>query len=168
MWRSVVVVGLTVVASCSGPVESTEQKSQIVAGTVVVTVAKSTYTWDEASTDGVRGTLKNTSDATIYSKIGDGFNSAIEQDPLYISQFSDGSVERSVGTNEWVKAETAILIEGTRFIVLRPGQSYEFIAPVSGSRQAGTYRIAVTHRSTINDEERATVHTSYSTSFEIR
>jgi hypothetical protein len=167
--RFVVAVGLTVVAmSCSTPVDTTEPNSQIAAGTVVITLDKSSYTWEEASTDGVRGTLRNTSDATIYSRLGDAFNGAIEQDPLFISHGSDGSVERSAGTNQWLKADMAILIEGTRFIVLRPGQSYQFIAPLSGAARQGTYRIAVTHRSTINDEERAAVNTSYSAIFEIR
>jgi hypothetical protein len=165
----VFAVGLSVVVmSCSTPVDSTEPNSQIAAGTVVITLDKSTYTWNEASTEGVRGTLRNTSDATVYSKLGDAFNSAIKQDPVFISYGSDGSVERSAGSDQWLKAETAILIEGTKFIMMRPGESYQFIAPLSGTAQSGTYRIAVTHRSTMNDEERAAVKTSYSANFEIR
>jgi hypothetical protein len=60
------------------------------------------------------------------------------------------------------------MVEGTRFVVLRPGQSYRFIAPVSGTPQTGTFRVAVSFRSTINDEEPATTGTSYSPTFTIR
>jgi hypothetical protein len=142
--------------------------NQFAAGTVVITVDKATYTWDEASTAGVRGTIQNTSDRTVYSNIGDAFNGSMEQDPVLIAHGSDGTVERQVGADAWVRSETAIAIEGTRFVMLRPGQAYHFIAPLAGTPRTGTHRIAVAYRSTINDEERATVGTGRSASFEIR
>jgi hypothetical protein len=64
--------------------------------------------------------------------------------------------------------ETAVAIEGTRFVLLRPGQEYHFIAHVAGTPRLGTYRISVAYRSTMNDEDRATINTGSSPGFEIR
>jgi hypothetical protein len=64
--------------------------------------------------------------------------------------------------------ETAVAIEGTRFVLLRPGQEYHFIAHVAGTPRSGTYRISVAYRSTMNDEDRATIDAGSSPGFEIR
>ena len=81
---------------------------------------------------------------------------------------SDGAIERKNGQNVWAAVETAVAIEGTRFVLLRPGQEYHFIAHVSGASRPGTYRVSITYRSTINDEERATIGRDYSAGFDIR
>ena len=139
------------VTACEAPSDTLPLPNAItVAGTVLVTMDKATYTWEEAQTQGIRGKIKNTGSSPVYSSIGDAFNSSLEQDPLLIAQGSDGAIERKNGENVWAAVETAVAIEGTRFVLLRPGQEYRFIAHVAGVRRPGTYRVSITYRSTIN------------------
>ncbi|HZI29133.1 MAG TPA: hypothetical protein VFD64_13280 [Gemmatimonadaceae bacterium] len=157
------------VTACDAPTDTLPLTNAITApGTVVVTVDRATYTWEEAQTQGIRGKIKNTGSSPVYSSIGDAFNSSLEQDPLLIAYGSDGAIERKNGENVWAAVETAVAIEGTRFVLLRPGQEYHFIAHVAGASRPGTYRVSVTYRSRINDEERATIGVDYSAGFDIR
>ena len=87
---------------------------------------------------------------------------------MWVAHGSDGAVERRTGENVWVRAETAVAIEGTRLVLLRPGQEYQFIAHVSGTPRPGNYRVGLTYRSTMNDEDRAITGIGYSPGFDIR
>jgi hypothetical protein len=132
-----------------------------------ITLAKSSYGWEEASHEGVRGTIRNVSESAVYSNVGDAMLIAEEQETLYLAS-ADGVVERQASSTSWTRVPGLPMVEGTRFVVLRPGRSYHFIAPVSGTPQTGTFRVGVTFRSTIADEEQARTGTSYSPTFTIR
>ena len=166
--RSLSLFAAASILACSSSHDPVSVANQLTAGDVAISVDRTSLTWDEASTDGIRGTVRNTSDHVVYSNVGDAFNAAIEQDPLLIVDYSDGAVERQVSASTWTHVSTAVAIEGTRFVALQPGATYHFIANVTGTPHAGTHRISLSYRSTINDEEHATFATTHSPGFEIR
>lgn len=137
-------------------------------GSLAIEPEKSSYTWSEASADGIRGTIRNTSDRILYSRIGDAFLISVDQDPLLIANLSDGAVERQIGSDTWARVPTASSIEGVRFVVLRPGQTYHFIGQLSGTPQDGMYRVAISYRTSINDEEPSRSFTDHSPAFAVR
>jgi hypothetical protein len=141
------VLTMAVIASCSDAAVDAPQTPSDGSATLSVVTTKSSYTASEAlvSSTGVRGTITNTSDRTVYARMGDAFNSAVEQDPVYVASGSDASLERANGT-AWSGVEGALLIEGIREIELRPGRSYSFIAHTAALAQAGSYRITVAFR----------------------
>ena len=156
-------------ASCANATDpATLTRNEIDGSAYSISVAKGTYDWEEASHEGVRGTIRNVTDRELYSNLGDAMVIGAEQQMLYVANFSDGVVERRTSATSWTRVPSLTMVEGTRFVVLRPGQSYTFIAPVAGTPQSGTFRIGISFRSTINDEEPAETGTSYSPAFTIR
>ena len=151
-------------ASATDP--ATVTRTEIDDSALDITLAKSSYGWVETSHEGVRGTVRNVSEAVVYSNVGDAMLISEEQETLYLSS-ADGVVERQTSTT-WTRVPGLPMVEGTRFVVLRPGRSYHFIAPVSGTPQTGTFRVGVSFRSTIADEEPAQTGTSNSPTFTIR
>lgn len=165
--RTVTIMASVMVAlaACSGgTIDSPSSPEGIAAGTLRVVAAKATYTRTELK-EGIRGSITNTSDQILYARLGDAFNSAREQDPVYIAIGSDGAIERSEGTN-WRAVEGAILIEGVKEIELRPGKTYTFIAPISENTPAGTYRVNLGFRATSGAEQAS--GRTLSETFEIR
>jgi hypothetical protein len=148
------VVGATL-AACSGSDkgQTTDPTNSIVAGQVTITLSKTTYSVAELSPSsgaGVRATLGNTADQTFYSMIGDAFNGAIDQNPLYVANGSDASLEREQGS-DWVAVSTGQMIEGLKVVSIQPGKSYDLIAQSSGAT-AGRYRITVAYRNSATGE----------------
>ena len=135
--------------------------------TLQITTEKSSYTRSEipASSTGIRGTITNAGDRTVFARMGDAFNGAVEQNPVYVANGSDGALEHSEGSN-WVTVEGATLVEGVKEIELRAGKSYSFIAHGSPSAPAGTYRITVSYRTSAGASQPA--GRASSASFEIR
>ncbi|HEY9228288.1 MAG TPA: hypothetical protein VIP11_16650 [Gemmatimonadaceae bacterium] len=156
------VVGL---AACgSDAADLVSAPPGIAAGTLRVTVAKSTYTRDELS-GGISGSITNTSDQVFFARLGDAFNSAREQDPVYIAMGSDGALERADGSS-WRVAETGILVEGVKEVELRPGKTYTFAATLPQNTSAGTYRFNIAYRTTAGAQQPS--GRGISASFEIR
>jgi hypothetical protein len=91
---------------------------------------------------GVRATLTAAPDKPYYAKLGDAFNGASEQNPLYVAEGSDGVVERQSGDG-WVKAASGVLTEGVREVVLAPGKTYTVLTTFSPPIETGTYRLTV-------------------------
>jgi len=136
-------------AACSGNdnAQATDPTNSIAAGQVTITLPKNVYTTTDlnpASGQGVRATLGNTADQPFYSMLGDAFNGAIEQNPLFVANGSDASLEREQGS-DWVPVTGVQMIEGVKVVSLQPGKSYELIAHSSGAT-AGRYRIVVAYR----------------------
>src|SRR4029079_9532414 len=98
----------------------------------------------------VRATLANTADHPFYSMLGDAFNGAIDQNPLFVANGSDASLEREQGS-DWVAGSVCQRLEGVKVVCIQPGKSYDLIAPSSGAT-AGRYRIVVAYRNTQNAE----------------
>lgn len=157
-----------VLAGCSGydNSQSTDPNNSIAAGVLTIALPKNIYTTAElnpSSGQGVRATLGNTSDQPYYSMLGDAFNGAIDQNPLFVSNGSDASLEREQGS-DWVAVSGVQMIEGVKVVSIQPGKSYELIAH-SSSATAGRYRIVVAYRNSVTaDPTRRVV----SATFEVR
>jgi hypothetical protein len=147
--------GLTACSSNSAisPEAETDAQNQIAAGKVQVSVGKRAYSPADLGPSGVgvNATLNNSADQTFYSKLGDAFNSAAEQNPLSVSNGSDATLEREEGAR-WVAVQTPQMIEGVKAVELRPGKSYELVARASAAVPTGRYRIVVAYRSAASDE----------------
>ena len=155
-------------AACSGSDngQTTDPANSIAAGQITIALPKSTYTVAELSPSsglGLRATLGNSADQTFYSMIGDAFNGAIDQNPLYVSNGSDASLERQQGTG-WVAVSTGQMIEGLKVVSIQPGKSYELIAQ-SSAVTAGSYRIVVAYRTSTTGEA---TRRAVSATFEVR
>jgi len=138
------------VAGCASSDRETTNPT-IAAGEVTITLPKTTYTASDlspSSGQGVRATLANAADQPFYSMIGDAFNGAAEQSPLFVAVGSDASIEREEGS-AWVAVTSAHLIEGVKVVSLLPGKSYELIA-LASPVTAGRYRIVVGYRDAPN------------------
>ena len=139
-----------VLAACSGndnSQSSTDPTNSIAAGVITIALPKNIYTTTElnpSSGQGIRATLGNTSDQPFYSMLGDAFNGALDQNPLFVANGSDASLERQQGS-DWVAVSGVQMIEGVKVVSIKPGQSYELIAHSSGAT-AGNYRIVVAYR----------------------
>lgn len=155
------------IAACSGydNGQTTDPTNSIVAGQVTIALPKTVYTIAELSPSGsgVRATLGNTSDQTFYSMLGDAFNGAIDQNPLFVANGSDASLQRQQGS-DWVAVSGLNLVEGVKVVSIQPGKSYDLIAQ-SNAVTAGQYRIVVAYRNSATAE--ATQRTVSST-FEVR
>jgi len=155
-------------AACSGYDNSpaTDPTDSIAAGVLTIALPKNIYTTAElnpSSGQGVRATLGNTADQNFYSRVGDAFNFNIEQNPLFVANGSDASLERVQGS-DWVSVSGVQLVEGVKVVSIQPGKSYELIAHSSGAT-AGRYRIVVNYRNSATaDATRRVV----SATFEVR
>jgi hypothetical protein len=116
-----------------------------------------------SSGQGVRATLGNTADQSFYSRLGDAFNGALDQNPLFVANGSDASLEREQGS-DWVAVTGAVLIEGVKIVSLQPGKSYDLIAQTSAAT-AGRYRIVVAYRNSVTAEP---TQRAVSATFEVR
>ena len=162
------VVGAAL-SACSGGydnAQTTDPTNSIAAGVLTITLPKNIYTTADvnpSSGQGIRATLGNTSDQPYYSMLGDAFNGAIDQNPLYVANGSDASLERQQGS-DWVAVSGVQMIEGVKLVSIKPGKSYELIAHSSGAT-AGNYRIVVAYRNSLTaDATRRVV----SATFEVR
>jgi hypothetical protein len=139
-------------------------------GALSIQLDKMSYAASEASGNGggIGGTIRNNDTRSYYTKLGDAFIAGEEQEQLYIAAFSDGALERETPSASWAMVQGPMLVEGVRFVILRPGRMYRFIATATGDVQPGNYRISVSYRSTIADEEPAVTGKDVSPVFPIR
>jgi hypothetical protein len=142
------------------------------AGWLSIKTDKHSYRWepDDLTTSGlIYATLKNESDSTLYAMMGDGFNSSIDQQNLYVAQGTGGYIQRQHADGWWEVMPRGWIIEGTRFIALRPGESYRLSAPVhewSGT-ETGVFRFEVEYFDRIEPEPGALPFVDYSNAFTI-
>lgn len=115
---------------------------------------------------GLQATLHNTSSQTFYAKIGDAFNSADEQDPLATSQGSDGVVEGKGAMSSWFPLTQGVMVEGTKYIALKPGKTYQLVSLVAESGYRGQARIRVRYSDAPNAN--GMIYFDYSNAFEIK
>ena len=136
-------------------------------GALVVTLSKTTFDWNEATTgSGIVATITNNGPNTYYGRLGDGY-AAMEQTVFYAASGSDGFVERNTGGNSWTEAERGTLIEGAGLVIIRPGQSYTLRGYLAGTKVTGTYRLRIEYQDSINDEGPITRYSDYSGTFTI-
>ena len=117
-------------------------------GHLSLTLQKREYRWtqdDLAGTRMIQAALQNLSDATYYSNLGDGFNSSLDQENLYVGEGTNGVLEWQNPDGSWSVMSGGHLIEGTRFIALRSKQSYRLLASLYSWRgdETGQFRFRV-------------------------
>ena len=146
---------LTLVLASAAACSTAGSEPEILVSTspdIQITLAKSSYTRSELEweTGGIRARLVNGTAQPYYSRLGDAFNSAVEQDPLWVALGSDAALERESGA-AWTAVGTPILVEGVREIRLGAGKAYDLIVVAAGatgpgSVAAGRYRVVVNVR----------------------
>jgi hypothetical protein len=153
-------------AACGASNSGAPLSTELTDTTLSLAVEKTSYSVDDVAPGraGVRATLTAARDKPYYAKLGDAFNGATDQNPLYLAAGSDGTVERKSG-GAWVKASTAILVEGVREVVLTPGKTYSMFVTLSPPMETGTYRLTVFVRGSPGGDVALAVQ---SATFEIR
>lgn len=133
------------------------------------------YTWQQGESKdfiSIQGTIINDSDATYYSRLGDGFGPP-EPDLLYIAAYSGGYIEKySESEKIWMERELkSILIEGVRVVPIKPSQDYSIFGPLTKSREedeTGTYRIRIDYYDIENPDSTVIPFQDFSNTFEIK
>ena len=138
-----IAAALALVA-CASTTSDSALSTEISSSGLSLATDKATYSVAEVGpgSAGIRATLTAAPDKPYYAKLGDAFNGAIDQNPVYIAEGTDGVVERQSGTG-WVKATGGVLVEGVREVVLSPGKTYSVFALLSTPVQPGTYRLTI-------------------------
>lgn len=120
------------------------------AGNLSITLPRLEYAWsanDLGSSRQIQATVRNNSDRTYYANLGDGFNGSLDQDNLFlVGEGMGGAIEKFNPDGSWsVMPSGGALIEGTRFVALRPQKDYWLRAPLSGWRrnETGQFRLKV-------------------------
>ena len=73
---------------------------------------------------------------------------------------SDGST--------WSQAERALLVEGVRFIAIRPNQTYTLRSFSGGPKVTGTYRLRIDYQNTLDSAGPTQTYRDYSPTFTVR
>ncbi|MGH7449811.1 MAG: hypothetical protein ACRENG_00545 [bacterium] len=118
------------------------------AGNLEIRAQKVEYTWgpeDLGASRQIEATVFNHSDRTYYAMLGDGFNSSLDQETLFVAEGSGGFVERDESEGSWRAMPRSMLFEGTRFVALRPQKTYRLLAYLGLWRgnETGQFRIKV-------------------------
>lgn len=137
-------------------------------GFLVITPSKTSYDWKETTTEGtgIVATVKNTSTTTFYAKLGDAFNSSLDQPDLFVAEGSTGFIERTGDGSNWSEVERLLLVEGVRSISLRPNQTYTLRAFSSGTKVTGTYRLRIDYHDSLDGG--GSTYRDYSPAFTVR
>ena len=133
------------------------------------------YTWQQGESKDfiiIQGTLTNESDSIFYSRLGDGFGPS-EQEQLFIACNSEGYIEKyNESDKSWNEKDLCLyLIEGSRFVSVRPSQDYSIFGHLAKNRdenETGIYRIRIDYYDIENPDSIATPYHDYSNSFEIK
>lgn len=129
---------------------------------------KSVFSQAEASGGfGIMATVTNASNVDFYARVGDGFNSALDQPTLYAALGAHAVIERLLPGSTWEGANTAVLIEGTGFVVLKAGKSYRLNGTIA-PKSPGVYRIRLDYSDHNHDESAPQPFHDYSALFRVR
>lgn len=125
---------------------------EVHSGFLVITPSRTSYDWNETTTNGtgIVATVKSSSTTTFYAKLGDAFNSALDQPDIFAAEGSSGFIERTGDGINWSQAERAFLVEGVRYIAIRPNQIYTLRAFSSGTKVTGTYRLRIDYQDALD------------------
>ena len=167
VWKysSAVALALAAVTACDTPIEVREDLTPGGTTALVITPAKSVWTWDEVTSTGVRATLRNSTIRTLESALGDKFNAAMEQPDLFVVKGSSGALERVDTDGMWHAVVLDPLVEGIKRVTLRPGAHYSLTALLREPRRTGLHRIRVDFYDAPGGTR---VFSDYSEPFEIR
>ena len=163
-YSSVAALAVAAVSACDTPIEVSDDLTPGGTTALVITPAKSVWTWEEVTSTGVRATLRNSTIRALESALGDKFNAAMEQADLFVVKGSSGSLEREE-PDGWRIVVLDPLVEGIKRVTLRPGASYSLTALLREPRRTGMYRIRVDFFDAPGGTK---VFSDYSEPFEIR
>jgi hypothetical protein len=137
-------------------------------GNLKIMTSKTEYTW-QGDGLGMQATIHNESDQTYYAKLGDRFNSSIDQENLFVAEGSTGYIERLNSDGSWSAMPRGILIEGVRFVALRPQQTYRLSASLYAwhGNETGQFRIKVEYFDRIDPPPATSPMVDYSNVFTI-
>lgn len=164
------VLGL--VAACGSSVDVSSDFTSNPAGVttgaanvITISLRKSSYGWEESSFNGtgILATISNPNGRPYHARIGDAFNAAAEQSPVYIALGTDAAIERQNTDGTWSVMPTGVLVEGSKVVTLRAGGTYELRGNLSEPRQVGTMRIRLRYFTTT--DATGTAMTDYSAPF---
>jgi hypothetical protein len=118
------------------------------AGILEISAQKVEYTWgseDLGASRQIEATVFNHSDRAYYARLGDGFNSSLDQEILFVAEGTGGFIERNKSDDSWRAMPRGMLIEGTRFVALRPQKSYRLLAYLGSwqGNETGQFRIKI-------------------------
>ena len=144
LFRHFRIVAAAALVACASTTSDSPLSTEISSAGLSLATDKPTYSIDEVGpgSAGIRATLTAAPDKPYYAKLGDAFNGATDQNPVYIAEGTDGVVERQSGSS-WVRATGGILVEGVKEVVLSPGKIYSVFALLSAPVQPGTYRLTI-------------------------
>ena len=159
------ILAVVLLVACSGSASEAPLTDLATTGLSLAT-AKSSYSVAEVApgNDGIRAMLTAAADKAYYAKLGDAFNGALVQNPLFIAEGTDGVIERQSG-DAWVKVSSGILVEGAKEVMLSPGKTYDIIVTLSAPVQAGTYRLQLSAAEAAGGDRKVVAR---SASFQIR
>jgi hypothetical protein len=169
--RPAILVLALLMSSCGRSTEvvtSAPADANDAAHVLVVTTSKTTYSWDEVGPHGggIVATIVNPVAHDYFSRVGDGFNSSMDQPTTYIAMGTEATVERQKRDASWSAVPTGILIEGSRVVALRGSGRYQLRGILTEPSQVGTLRIRLRYRA--STEPDAPILTDYSAPFYVR
>jgi hypothetical protein len=137
-----------------------------------ITTQRAEYTWgpeDLGASRQIEATVFNHSDRTYYAKLGDGFNSSLNQETLFVAEGTGGFIERDESDGSWRAMPRGMLIEGTRFVALRPQKNYRLMTSLYNWRgdETGQFRIKIEYFDQMDPPPGSSPHVDYSQVFEI-
>ncbi|MGQ0647292.1 MAG: hypothetical protein ACT4P7_06945 [Gemmatimonadaceae bacterium] len=141
----------------------------VASNALTITTSKTTYGWDEVSFGGlgVVATVVNPNGRDYFANVGDAFNGAMEQSPLFIALGTDAAIERLEDGGTWSAMPTGILVEGSKVVVLRAGRGYELRGNLSEPRRVGTMRVRLRYYTTASSAGQQAM-VDYSAPFTVR
>ena len=145
---------------------------EITAGNLSIRTQKSEYTWgpyDLGSSRQIEAIFLNNSKETYYARLGDRFNSDIDQADLFVAEGSNGFIEKFELDGSWRFMPRGVLIEGTRFVELRPEKSYRLFTYLPWQeKETGNFRIKLEYYHQIDPPPDANPLIDYSNIFSIK
>ncbi len=103
-------------------------------------------------------------DQTYFAKLGDGFNSSLDQERLYIAEGTGGDVERMTPDGSWLPIPRPLLVEGSRFVALRPRQTYQLVLPAINAGKI--FRVKIEYFDQIDPAPGTIPRVDYSANFD--
>ncbi len=142
------------------------------AGNLEIRTQKVDYTWgpgDLGASRQIEATVFNHSDRTYCAMLGDGFDSSLDQEILFVAEGTGGFIERNESDGSWRAMPRSLLIEGTRFIALRPQKTYRLLAYLGSwqGNETGQFRIKIEYFDRSDPPAGTTPKVDYSHAFAI-
>jgi hypothetical protein len=156
---------MSVLTGCGSATEVSPDLNLLGNASLEITVDPSDVQRGEGNYLQVRATVRNTSSRDVYANVGDAFNGSLEQETIFAALGTHATLEKHQGGDAWASATVGVLVEGSKFVVLKAGRSYTLHATANFG--SGTYRIGVFYSDLNNDTSSPLPYRDYSSAFTI-